>query len=109
MSDNDDEEAVRWVMILNKKYLLELFWLFQDIFLCFAEKQSIRSILCPPCHMLHHEDFNILIIFGSSRSQDHASFNNFADLLSIIFPAKIKVKSNLLSEDVQQELVAKPQ
>ena len=35
--------------------------------------------------------------------------NNFADLLSIIFPTKIKVKSNLLSDDVQQELVAKPQ
>ena len=35
--------------------------------------------------------------------------NNFTDLLSIIFPTKIKVKSNLLSDDVQQELVAKPQ
>ena len=91
----------------------------------FEQKMFIRFLLAPPrnfplfCrktehsfHSLstfHHEDFNILIIFGSSRSQDHASFNNFADLLSIIFPAKIKVKSNLLSEDVQQELVAKPQ
>ena len=42
-----------------------------------------------------YEYFNIIIFFGSSPSQGPASFNNFTDLLSIIFPAKIKVKSNL--------------
>ena len=53
MSDNDDEEAVRWAMILNKN-------IYQISFGSSSSVLAKNRAFVPFFVLLHNEDFNIL-------------------------------------------------